>query len=147
MVDPARVEILLVEDNPHDAEMTLRAFRKAKLANHIHHVGDGAQALEFIFGAWPEAGGIIRCRPKVILLDIKLPRVDGIEVLRALKSDPRTQQLPVAMLTSSKEERDVLESYRLGANSYIVKPVNFDNFVRTVTELGLYWVLVNEPPR
>jgi CheY-like chemotaxis protein len=140
------VEILLVEDNPHDAEMTLRAFRKANLANRVQHARDGAEALEFIFGSGDDAGERIHLRPRVILLDIKLPKVDGIEVLRALKSDERTRLIPVVMLTSSKEERDVVESYRLGANSYIVKPVGFEKFASVVTELGLYWAIVNEPP-
>lgn len=140
------VEILLVEDNPNDVELTLHALRKHNIANHIHVVRDGAEALEFIFG--PDAGGgrPIRNGPRVILLDLKLPKVDGLEVLRRVKGDHRTRAIPVVVLTSSREERDMVESYELGANSYIVKPVDFQQFTDSVRQLGLYWLLLNEPP-
>jgi two-component system response regulator len=137
---PAQVEILLVEDNPQDAELALRALQKHNLANHVHHVEDGAQALEFLFGPAQNL-------PKVILLDLKLPKVDGLEVLRKIKKDERTQSTPVVILTSSKEERDLVDSYRLGVNSYIVKPVEFEKFVDAVGQLGLYWLLLNGLPR
>ena len=138
MSAPDDIEILLAEDNPADAEMTLRALRRNNLANKVHWVKDGAQALEFI------AQGA--SRPKLVLLDIKMPKVDGIEVLRRLKADPLTRMLPVVVMTSSNEERDVVESYRLGVNSYIVKPVQFEAFLETVAKIGLYWVLTNRAP-
>jgi CheY-like chemotaxis protein len=141
------VEILLVEDNPNDVELTLRALKKRNLANKVHVVKDGAEALEFIFGTGTYAERNINQIPKVILLDLKLPKVDGLEVLRIVKSDERTKVIPVVVLTSSKEESDLVESYRLGANSYITKPVDFDKFAQTVSEMGLYWLLVNQPPR
>jgi two-component system response regulator len=141
------VEILLVEDNPNDVELTLRALKKRNLANKVHVVKDGAEALEFIFGTGTYAERDINQIPKVILLDLKLPKVDGLEVLRIVKSDERTKVIPVVVLTSSKEESDLVESYRLGANSYITKPVDFDKFAQTVSEMGLYWLLVNQPPR
>jgi CheY-like chemotaxis protein len=141
------VEILLVEDNPNDVELTLRALKKRNLANKVHVVKDGAEALEFIFGTGTYAERDINQIPKVILLDLKLPKVDGLEVLRKVKSDERTKVIPVVVLTSSKEESDLVESYRLGANSYITKPVDFDKFAQTVSEMGLYWLLVNQPPR
>jgi two-component system response regulator len=143
----ATVEILLVEDNPADAELTTKALRRHHLANHLEVVRDGEEALEFLFGTGRHAGRAVDQPPKVVLLDLKLPRVDGIEVLRRLKADARTRTIPVVVLTSSREERDVVESYRLGVNSYIVKPVGFDEFVRAVSELGLYWLLLNQPPR
>jgi len=141
------VEILLVEDNPSDVELTLRALKKRNLANKVHVVKDGAEALEFIFGTGTYAERDINQIPKVILLDLKLPKVDGLEVLRKVKSDERTKVIPVVVLTSSKEESDLVESYRLGANSYITKPVDFDKFAQIVSEMGLYWLLVNQPPR
>jgi two-component system response regulator len=141
------VEILLVEDNPNDVELTLRALKKRNLANKVHVVKDGAEALEFIFGTGTYAERDINHIPKVILLDLKLPKVDGLEVLRIVKSDERTKVIPVVVLTSSKEESDLVESYRLGANSYITKPVDFDKFAQIVSEMGLYWLLVNQPPR
>lgn len=141
------VEILLVEDNPNDVELTLRALKKHNLANKVYVVKDGAEALEFIFGTGAYAERDINYNPKVILLDLKLPKVDGLEVLRRIKSDERTKVIPVVVLTSSKEERDLVESYKLGANSYITKPVDFDKFVEPVSELGLYWLLLNQPPR
>lgn len=138
------VEILLVEDNPNDAELALRALAKHKLSNRVFHVKDGAEALDFIFsnGVYIGRDGY----PKVILLDLKLPKVDGLEVLRVIKSDERTRVIPVVILTSSREEKDIVESYRLGVNSYIVKPVDFEKFVHCVLELGLYWLLLNQPP-
>ena len=140
------VEILLVEDNPNDVELTLRALQKQNLANKVFVVKDGAEALEFIFGTGSYSVRNIEDHPKVVLLDLKLPKVDGIEVLRKIKADPRTKDMPVVMLTSSQEERDVLETYKLGVNSYIVKPVDFGNFVHAVSELGLYWGLLNKVP-
>lgn len=141
------VEILLVEDNPHDAELTLRALKKRNLANKIFHVKDGAEALDFIFGTGAYSHRNIEKGLKVILLDLKLPKVDGLEVLRKIKADERTRSNPVVVLTSSKEERDVVESYKLGVNSYMVKPVDFDKFIQSVTELGMYWMVLNQPPR
>ena len=141
------IEILLVEDNLNDAELTIRSLRKHNLTNNLHHVHDGVEALEFLFGTGTYADRGASPPPRVVLLDIKLPRVDGIEVLRRIKSDERTKTIPVVMLTSSKEDRDVVESYRLGANSYILKPVDFDKFAHVVSELGLYWSVLNEPPR
>lgn len=141
------VEILLVEDNPEDLELAQRALRKANLTNRIHIARDGAEALEFIFCEGPHAGRSIEDSPKVVLLDLKLPKVDGLEVLRRLKSDPRTRSIPVVVLTSSKEQSDLVESYHLGVNSYIVKPVNFEGFVSAVQQLGMYWLLLNQAPK
>lgn len=145
-IESGSVDILLVEDNPNDAELALHAFRKHKLTNKIHLVRDGAEALEFIFHSGAYADRHPADQPKVILLDIKLPKVDGLEVLRRVKADPTTSSIPVVMLTSSREERDIIEGYRLGVNSYIVKPVEFDQFTNAVRELGLYWLLLNKPP-
>jgi two-component system response regulator len=142
MVDEL-VEILLVEDNPDDVELTIRALRKHNLANHVHVVRDGAEALEYIFPADPSDGGRV---PRLIVLDLKLPKVSGLEVLQRLKGDDRTKLIPVIVLTSSQEERDLLDSYRYGVNSYVVKPVNFEEFVRAVADLGLYWLLLNKAP-
>ncbi|MGH7207152.1 MAG: response regulator [Nitrospiraceae bacterium] len=139
------VEILLVEDNPYDVKMTLHAFEKHKLSNHIHVVRDGAEALEFVFCTGAYAHRRIGDAPKVILLDLKLPKVDGMEVLRQIKADPRTRTTPVVILTSSQEERDIAETYQLGVNSYIVKPVDFDKFTEAARTLGLYWLLLNQP--
>ena len=141
------VEILLVEDNPNDVELTLRALKKHNITNKVHVVKDGAEALEYIFATGAYTSRDINHIPRVILLDLKLPKVDGLEVLRQIKSNERTKLIPVVVLTSSKEERDLVESYRLGANSYIAKPVDFESFVKAVSELGLYWLLLNQPPR
>lgn len=147
MDDTNVVEILLVEDNPQDLELTLRALRKRNLTNRIQLARDGAEAVEFIFCEGEHAQRKIDNGPKVILLDLKLPKVDGLEVLRRIKGDPRTKNIPVVVLTSSKEQSDVVESYRLGVNSYIVKPVNFESFVAAVQDLGMYWLLLNQPPK
>ncbi len=144
MPDP--VEILLVEDNPSDVELTLRSLEKNNVTNRVHVARDGAEALDFIFGTGAYRGRSLNEGPKVILLDLKLPKVDGLEVLRRIKGDPQSQKIPVVILTSSKEERDVVESYRLGVNSYIVKPVDFMQFADAVRQLGLYWILLNQPP-
>jgi CheY-like chemotaxis protein len=141
------VEILLVEDDPQDLELALRALRKGNLTNRIEVVRDGAKAMEFIFSEGEYAGRHLENGPKVILLDLKLPKVDGLEVLRRLKSDERTKSIPIVVLTSSKENSDVSESYRLGVNSYLVKPVNFESFVAAVQNFGMYWLLLNQPPK
>ena len=140
------VEILLVEDNPNDVELTLRALQKQNLSNKVFVVKDGAEALDFMFASGPYAHRKVDKRPRVILLDLKLPKVDGLEVLRRIKTDSRTSHIPVVMLTSSQEERDVVDSYNLGVNSYIVKPVDFSNFVHAVSELGIYWGILNKLP-
>jgi len=146
MTESTTVEILLVEDNPQDLELTQRALRKANLTNCIHIARDGAEALEFLFCEGAHAGRKIEDGPKVILLDLKLPKLDGLQVLKRIKSDPRTKSIPVVILTSSKEQNDVVESYHLGVNSYIVKPVNFERFAAAVQEVGMYWALLNHPP-
>jgi two-component system, response regulator len=140
------VEILLVEDNKRDAELAMRALQRRNLTNKLVWVKDGAEALEFLFGPDHTAGRGLNRRPKVILLDLKLPKVDGLEVLRRLKSDAKARTIPVVVLTSSREEQDIVQSYELGVNSYIVKPVNFDNFSEAVAHLGMYWLLLNQPP-
>ena len=147
MNESKAVEILLVEDSPEDVELALRALRKAKLTNHIEVARDGAEALDFIFCEGPHAGRKIENGPKVILLDLKLPKVDGLEVLQRIKGDARTRKIPVVVLTSSKEQSDVVRSYDLGENTYIVKPVDFESFAKAVEQLGLYWVLLNQPPK
>lgn len=139
------VEILLVEDNPQDLQLTQRALQRAHLANRVQVARDGEEALEFIFAEGAFSDRSITNTPKVILLDLKLPKVDGLEVLRRVKGDPRTKMIPVVVLTSSKEQRDVIESYQVGANSYLVKPVNFENFSAAVRDLGMYWLLLNQP--
>jgi two-component system response regulator len=134
--------ILLVEDNPDDEALTLRAFRKNNIGNRVVVARDGIEALDYLFGT----GGKTRVTPQVILLDLKLPKIDGLEVLRRLRADQRTQLLPVVVLTSSKHEEDVVSGYRLGCKSYVRKPVNFDEFIEAVRQLGLYWLLLNESP-
>jgi CheY-like chemotaxis protein len=140
------VEILLVEDNPDDVELTIRALRRRNMANKAFVVKDGAEALQFLSASGPYSIRNIDNLPKVVLLDLKLPNMDGIEVLRRIKADPRTKTLPVVMLTSSGEERDVIEAYKLGANSYIVKPMDFGTFVQAISELGIYWSTLNRVP-
>lgn len=147
MTESSAVELLLVEDNPQDLELALRALRKANLSNRIHVARDGAEALEFVFCEGAHSARRIDDAPRVILLDLKLPKVDGLEVLKRVKGDPRTKTIPVVVLTSSKEHSDVVESYQLGVNSYIVKPVNFESFVASVRDLGLYWLVLNHPPK
>ena len=139
-----QVEVLLVEDNIHDAEMTIRALRKVNLSNNLVHVKDGEEALDFIFARGKFTGRETEQLPKVILLDIKMPKVDGIEVLRQIKSNPDTKTIPVVIMTSSKEEQDIITSYNLGVNSYVVKPVGFDGFAKAVSELGFYWLIINQ---
>ena len=141
---PEDIKILLIEDNPDDVELTLRAFKKHNLANHITVARDGEEALDIIFQHGKESAEGLR--PDLILLDLKLPKVDGMEVLRQIKENSETKVIPVIVLTSSKEESDLAESYRLGVNSYIRKPVNFEKFTEVVMQLGLYWLLINEPP-
>jgi len=146
MKSKEEVAILLVEDNPTDVELTLRALKKNNLANKVHVVTDGAEALDYLFATGVYKEREIDKKPKVVLLDLKLPKVDGLEVLKKIKSDERTRDIPVVVLTSSKEEQDRIESYKLGVNSYIVKPVDFEQFTKSVAELGLYWLLLNELP-
>ena len=141
-----QIEILLAEDSPKDAEMTQRALRKNNLGNRLYWVKDGAEALDFLYCRGAYADRDLARPPKLVLLDLKMPRVDGIEVLRHIKADERTRVIPVVVMTSSNEERDVMESYRLGANSYIVKPVEFEQFSDTVAKAGLYWMLMNKAP-
>ncbi|MEA5627916.1 response regulator [Nostoc sp. UHCC 0251] len=138
--------IVLVEDNPTDAELTIRALRRGRISNQIQLLEDGAEALDFLFCQGNYAHRSMTNQPKVILLDLKLPRISGLEVLRQLKSDPRTQMIPVVVLTSSAEDQDMIESYQLGVNSYIVKPVDFEQFNEVVKQLGFYWVLFNQAP-
>ncbi len=141
------VEILLVEDNSRDAELTRRALQRNNLANNLLTLSDGQAALDFLFATGPFTGRDLNNNPKVILLDLKLPKVDGREVLKAIKENERTQPIPVVVLTSSNEERDLIESWKLGVNSYIVKPVDFNKFVDSVASLGMYWLLLNTPIR
>ncbi len=140
------VEILLVEDNPDDVELALHALKKHNFSNQVHVVRDGAEALDLIFGPESNAGDPLQSQPRLILLDLKLPKVDGLEVLERLKSDPRSKKIPVVVLTSSNQEPDLKRAYDLGANSYIVKPVDFEQFVDAVQQLGFYWLLLNQPP-
>lgn len=140
------IEILLVEDNPDDAELTLMALKKNHVANRIMHVKDGAEALDFLLATGAYEGKDIPRHLKIILLDLKLPKVDGLEVLQMIKSDERTKVIPVVVLTSSKVEKDITKCYQLGANGYIVKPVGFDNFTKAIVGLGMFWLLINQPP-
>jgi CheY-like chemotaxis protein len=142
---PSRI-ILLVEDNPDDVALTLRVLKKHNIANEVVVAHDGVEALDYLFGGGAYAGRDLRQQPQVILLDLKLPKVDGLEVLRRVRNDPRTRLQPVVILTSSNEEKDRGNSYALGANSYIRKPVDFNQFAESVRQLGLYWLLLNEPP-
>ena len=146
MSAPREVEILLVEDSPDDVEMTLRALRKANIVNRIDVARDGVEALAFLFGDPAQTEPRVEHTPKLILLDLKLPKLDGFEVLKRIRSDPRTALIPVVILTSSREHRDVVEGYALGVNSYIVKPVSFEGFLEAVGKLGMYWMLLNQPP-
>lgn len=139
------IDILLVEDREEDAELTMMALKNYRLANTIKWVKDGQEALDYLFAKEDKAVASIN-RPKIILLDLKMPKVDGIEVLRAIRNDPRTKTIPVIILTTSREEKDVVDAYNLHANSYIVKPVGFDKFTESVKEIGIYWLLLNEPP-
>ncbi len=140
------VDILLVEDNPQDVELTIRALKKRNIANRVYVVEDGAEALDFLFGRGKFAQQKSASHPKVLLLDLKLPKLSGLDVLRAIKADPRTRTIPVVMVTSSREDPDVKAAYELGANSYVVKPVDFDAFVEAMSSIGLYWLLVNQAP-
>lgn len=141
MITQDAVEILLIEDNPDDAGLTIHALKKHNLADRLLHVHDGEEALSYLFS--PDTTHI----PKVIVLDLKMPKVDGMEVLRKLKSDERRKVIPVVVLTSSREERDVIESYRLGVNAYIVKPVDFDKFAKAIADIGFFWLTLNQPPK
>jgi CheY-like chemotaxis protein len=147
MNSSSAIELLIVEDNPDDLELTQRALRKANLANHIEVARDGAEALDFLFCEGAFASRRASDLPKLILLDLKLPKIDGLDVLNRIKGDPRTKTIPVVVLTSSKEQADIVKSYHLGANSYIVKPVEFEGFLQAVRDIGLYWLLLNQPPR
>ena len=144
---PMRVEVLLAEDNPDDVKLALHAFSKNRLSNAIHVVSDGAEALDFIFCRGPYAHRRIEDPPKVILLDLKMPLVDGLEVLQQVRADEKTRSIPVVMMTASREERDRMESYKLGVNSYIVKPMDFEQFVEAMRLVGMYWLLLNQPSR
>ena len=141
------VDILLVEDNPQDAELTVRALKKRNLANHLFAVEDGVEALDFVFCRGKYAERSLAHPPKVVLLDLKLPKLDGLGVLRAIKEDERMCKIPVVMVTSSNQDPDIQSAYELGVNSYVVKPVNFDAFVEAMSHLGLYWLQVNQPPK
>ncbi len=140
------VEILLVEDSPSDAELAMRSLKKNNLANNVVHVADGEEALDFVFASGKYAERKIEDVPRVVLLDLKLPRVDGLEVLKVMKEDERTKSIPVVVLTSSREEHDLVTSYSLGVNSYIIKPVDFEKFSAAIRDLGLYWLVLNQPP-
>ena len=140
-----QVEIVLVEDNPHDAELALRALKTYNLANNLIWLQDGVEALDFFFAQGQYSDRTIEDVPKVVLLDLKLPRINGLEVLEKVKSDVRTKGIPIVVLTSSSEERDIVTSYNLGVNSYIIKPVDFDKFINAIREIGFYWLLLNKP--
>jgi two-component system, response regulator len=145
-MENTEIEILLVEDNKNDAELTIRALRKNNIANKIFHLKDGVSAIDFLFGRGEFERRNVNNQPRVILLDLKMPKMDGIEVLKRIKSDDLTKKIPVVVLTSSKEHPDVEKAYSFGANSYIVKPVDFGGFSKAISELGIYWMLLNQPP-
>ena len=145
-MERSQIEILLVEDNMDDAEMTIHALRKNNLANKLIHMKDGEEALDFLFGTGNFIGRDVNLKPSLILLDLKMPKIDGLEVLERVKSNEATKKIPVVILTSSKEDPDVSKCYELGANSYIVKPVEFGSFIKAVSELGMYWMILNQPP-
>ncbi len=147
MTGDQATQILLVEDNPNDVELALYALKRQNIANHIHVVRHGKEALEFLFGSGAYEGRDLESGPRLVLLDLKLPLVNGLDVLRQVKADPRTRAIPIVVLTSSREDRDLQEAYQLGANSYIVKPVDFEQFTDAVRQLGMYWLLLNEAPR
>lgn len=138
------IEILIIEDNPHDAELTIRSLKKQNLSNKLFHLTDGAEALDYIYGTGKYAGRNTEMKPRVIFLDLKMPKLNGLEVLQRIKSDPELRSIPVVILTSSAEDPDIKRCYELGANSYIVKPVEFENFAKTVSNLGLYWMVINK---
>lgn len=141
------IEILLVEDSMEDANLVMRSLKKNNLSNNVKHLQDGAEALDFIFATGAYSGRKIEDRPRLMLLDLKMPKVNGLEVLRALKNDERTKSIPVVMMTSSREEQDLVESYKLGVNAYVVKPVAFENFAKAVAELGIFWLMINQSPK
>jgi len=141
-----QIEILFIEDNPYEAELTIRNLKKYNLANNLKHIDDGAEAVDYIFNKGVYANSEHSGRPRLILLDLKLPKVSGLEILRLLKANEGTKAIPVVVLTSSKEDKDVIESYELGVNSYIVKPVNFESFSKAITDLGMYWMILNQIP-
>lgn len=141
------IEIILVEDSLEDANLVIRSLKKNNLGNSIIHLKDGAEALDFIFAKGEYSTRKVEDKPKLILLDLKMPKVDGLKVLRAIKADARTKTIPVVIMTSSREDRDLIECYELGANSYVVKPVSFESFVQAVAELGMYWLMVNQSPK
>ena len=145
-METRKIDILLVEDNPDDADLTIRALKKNGLASSIIHLQDGEEALDFIFCKGAYSGRVFEEMPKLLILDLKMPKVDGIEVLRQVKSDSRTKVMPVVLFTSSNEERDITKSYQSGVNSYIVKPVEFESFVKVVSDVGLYWLSLNQIP-
>ena len=145
MSEQKPIEILLVEDNPRDAELTIRALKKKNLANHLFHVEDGVEALDFLFGRGKYSQRDIIDTPKVVLLDLKLPRINGLEVLSAIKADERTKTIPVVIVTSSAEDPDIQTAYQLGANSYVLKPVQFEPFIEAMSKVGIYWLMVNHP--
>jgi CheY-like chemotaxis protein len=144
-MDQHKVEILLIEDNPHEAELAIRSLKAGHVANDILHIDDGAEALEYIFSEGKYSDRDMSDQPRLILLDLNLPKVDGLEILRRIKSDERTMMIPVVVLTSSRQDRDVIESYKLGVNSYIIKPVSFESFSKAIADLKMYWLLLNHP--